>query len=145
MTKENKYHKLYLDIAKRISEMSYSKRKQVGCCVVKDNNIISFGWNGTPAGFDNGCEDNTGTTKPEVIHAEMNAFSKLLKGGNNSIEGATLYLTLSPCWECSKIIIQSGIKRVVFLEEYRIMDSVAFLVDSGVEVYVFENGILKQY
>ena len=140
MIKEQKYHKLYMDIAIRISEMSHANRKKVGCCIVKDNNIISFGWNGTPSGMHNDCEDSDGNTRPEVIHAEMNAFSKLLKNGNQPIVGSTIYLTLSPCYDCAKLIIQSGISRVIFLEEYRINDAIKFLVNSNIEVYRYLEG-----
>lgn len=139
MKKQQKYDKLYLDITLRISEMSLATRKKVGCCIVKDNNIISFGWNGTPSGFDNQCETENGDTKPEVIHAEMNAFSKLLKNGNQSIEGATIYLTLSPCWDCAKVIIQSGVKRVVYLDEYRNIDPLRFLEKTGIDIKKYEE------
>lgn len=145
ISKELKYHKLYLDITKRIAEMSHAERKKVGCCIVKNNNIISFGWNGTPSGHDNTCETKFGITKPSVIHAEMNAFSKLLNDGTSSINGSTIYLTMSPCWDCAKMIIQSGIKKVIFLEEYRVDNTIYFLIDSGIEVYRYENDELIMY
>jgi dCMP deaminase len=132
-----------MDIAIRISEMSYATRKKVGCCIVKDNNIISFGWNGMPRGFPNECE-NGDITNSECTHAEMNAFSKLLANGNQSILGSTLYLTLSPCYECSKIIIASGIKEVIYLEEYRINEPIDFLIASGIDVYQFKDKQLYQ-
>ena len=111
---------------------SYCKRRQVGALLVKDNMIISDGYNGTPSGFENICEEN-GVTKPYVLHAEANAISKVAKSGNSS-EGATLYVTASPCIECAKLIIQSGIKRVVYKDEYRLTDGVDLLVRAGVEV-----------
>ena len=111
---------------------SYCKRRQVGALPVKDNMIISDGYNGTPSGFENICEEN-GVTKPYVLHAEANAISKVAKSGNSS-EGATLYVTASPCIECSKLIIQSGIKRVVYKDEYRLTDGVDLLRKAGVEV-----------
>lgn len=136
--KQRKLDKLYIDLAKRISEMSYAKRNKVGGILVKDNNIISFGWNGTPTGFDNECEDEFNNTKPEVIHAEMNIYSKLAKIGNSS-NGATLYLTLSPCYECSKLIIQSGTTRVVYLKEYRDKRPIEFLKKAKIEVERFKD------
>lgn len=113
---------------------SYCKRRQVGALIVKDKMIISDGYNGTPSGFENNCEDETtGATKPYVLHAEANAISKVAKSGNSS-EGATLYVTASPCLECSKLIIQSGIKRVVYREQYRLDDGIQLLKRAGVEV-----------
>jgi dCMP deaminase len=129
MTKEEKYNKLYLDIAFRVAEMSYAIRKKVGCVAVKDGNIISIGWNGTPAGFPNDCEsekDGILTTLPEVLHAELNCLSKIAKS-NETSEGSTMYLTLSPCFECAKLILQSGVKKVYYSEEYRNLDGVIFL------------------
>ena len=111
---------------------SYCKRRQVGALLVKDNMIISDGYNGTPSGFENVCEEN-GVTKPYVLHAEANAISKVAKSGNNSL-GATLYVTASPCIECAKLIIQSGIKRVVYKDEYRLTDGVDLLTRAGIEV-----------
>jgi len=112
---------------------SYCKRRQVGALLVKDNMIISDGYNGTPAGFENICEDENGVTKPYVLHAEANAITKVAKSGNNSC-GATLYVTASPCLECSKLIIQAGIRRVVYKDEYRLTDGVDLLRRAGVEV-----------
>lgn len=117
---------LYLDLAKRIAEMSFSARSKVGGVLVKDGNIISFGWNGTPHGFDNKCEDTSNVTLPIVVHAEQNIIAKLARHSGNA-QGACLYLTLSPCFECSKLIIQSGISRVVYLEEYRDTAPLKFL------------------
>ena len=112
---------------------SYSKRLQVGALLVKDRMIISDGYNGTPSGFENVCEDENGVTKPYVLHAEANAITKVAKS-NNSSEGATLYITASPCMECSKLIIQAGIRRVVYLDEYRLTDGIDLLKRAGIEV-----------
>ena len=136
--KEMKLHSLYMDIATRISEMSYAQRKKVGCIAVKDGRIMSMGWNGTPSGFDNDCEEWNGTelvTKREVLHAELNMFAKIAKSHEN-VENADLYVTLSPCFECSKLIMQSGIKRVFFKEEYRDKSAVDFLEKANIEVYM---------
>lgn len=112
---------------------SYCKRRRVGALIVKDSMIISDGYNGTPSGFENVCEDETGVTKPYVLHAEANAISKIAKSGNSS-HGATLYVTASPCIECSKLIIQAGINRVVYRDEYRLNDGVELLRRAGIEV-----------
>ena len=112
---------------------SYCKRRQVGAILVKDRMIISDGYNGTPSGFENICEDENGVTKPYVLHAEANAITKVAKSGNNS-KGATLYVTASPCMECAKLIIQSGISRVVYRDEYRLTDGVDLLRKAGIEV-----------
>ena len=112
---------------------SYCKRRQVGALIVKDRMIISDGYNGTPSGFENICEDETGATKPYVLHAEANAISKVAKSGNSS-EGATMYVTASPCLECAKLIIQAGIKRVVYKDEYRLTDGIDLLKRAGIEV-----------
>lgn len=124
--------KRYLRMALIWSENSYCKRRQVGAVLVKDQMIISDGYNGTPAGFENICEDTNGDTKPYVLHAEANAITKVARS-NNSSDGATLYVTASPCMECSKLIIQAGIKRVVFSELYRITDGLDLLEKAGVE------------
>lgn len=116
---------------------SYCTRRQVGAILVKDRMIISDGYNGTPAGFENVCEDENGVTKPYVLHAEANAITKVAKSGNSSL-GATLYVTASPCLECAKLIIQAGICRVVYKEEYRITDGVDLLRRAGVQVEKFE-------
>ena len=116
--KENKYDKLYMDIATRVGEMSYDTDTKVGAVIVKDGNIISMGWNGTPSGFDNNCKDiSTGSTLPIVIHAEANAICKLAKSSTTG-EGSILYCTLSPCIECAKLILQSGIHNVVVRDLY---------------------------
>ena len=123
----------YLRMAHIWAENSYCKRRKVGALVVKDKTIISDGYNGTPSGFENVCEDDNNVTKPYVLHAEANAITKLARSSNNS-EGSTLYVTASPCIECSKLIIQSGIKRVVYAEKYRLTDGVDLLKRAGVVV-----------
>lgn len=122
----------YLRMARIWAENSYCERRKVGAIIVKDKMIISDGYNGTPAGFENVCEDTDGITKPYVLHAEANAITKVARS-NNSSEGATLYITASPCLECAKLIIQAGIKRVVFNELYRITDGIDLLERAGVE------------
>lgn len=116
---------------------SYCKRRQVGALIVKNRMIISDGYNGTPSGFDNVCEDETGKTLAYVLHAEANAITKIAKSGNNS-EGATMYVTTAPCLECSKLIIQAGIKRLVYRDSYRIIDGIDLLKKVGVEVVNIE-------
>lgn len=123
----------YLRMARIWAENSYCRRRQVGALVVKDKMIISDGYNGTPSGFENVCEDETGTTFPYVLHAEANAITKLARSSNNS-DGATLYITASPCIECAKLIIQSGIRRVVYAEKYRLTDGIDLLEKAGVKV-----------
>ena len=127
-----KFDQRYIEMAEIWAKNSYCKRRQVGALLVKNNMIISDGYNGTPSGFENVCEEN-GVTKPYVLHAEANAISKVAKSGNSS-EGATLYVTASPCIECAKLIIQSGIKRVVYKDEYRLTDGIDLLARAGVEV-----------
>ena len=128
-----KFDRSYLEMAQIWSRNSYCKRRQVGALIVKDRMIISDGYNGTPSGFENVCEDENGVTKPYVLHAEANAITKVAKSGNSS-QGATLYVTASPCLECSKLIIQSGIRRVVYSDEYRLTDGVDLLRKAGIEV-----------
>ena len=123
----------YLRMARIWAENSYCQRRQVGALVVKDKRIISDGYNGTPSGFENICEDETGTTKPYVFHAEANAITKLARSHNNS-EGSTLYVTASPCIECAKLIIQAGIRRVVYGEKYRLDDGLRLLERANIEV-----------
>ncbi|MBQ1865647.1 MAG: dCMP deaminase family protein [Bacteroidales bacterium] len=130
---DNKFDSRYIEMAEVWARNSYCKRRQVGALLVKDNMIISDGYNGTPAGFENICEDENGVTKPYVLHAEANAITKVAKSGNNS-RGATLYVTASPCLECSKLIIQAGITRVVYRDEYRLTDGVDLLRRAGIEV-----------
>ena len=128
-----KFDNSYIQMAAVWAKNSYCKRRQVGALLVKDRMIISDGYNGTPSGFENICEDENGVTKPYVLHAEANAITKVAKSGNNS-KGATLYVTASPCMECAKLIIQSGISRVVFRDEYRLTDGVDLLRKAGIEV-----------
>ena len=127
----------YLRMAGIWSENSYCKRRQVGALLVKDKMIISDGYNGTPSGFENICEDDDNITKPYVLHAEANAITKVARS-NNSSEGATLYVTSSPCIECSKLIIQAGIRRVVYSESYRLEDGINLLKRAGIEVKYLE-------
>lgn len=122
----------YLRMAEIWAENSYCQRRKVGAIIVKNSMIISDGFNGTPSGFENICEDEAGITKPYVLHAEANAITKVARS-NNSSDGATLYITASPCMECSKLIIQAGIKRVVYHELYRITDGIELLERAGVE------------
>ena len=134
--KQFELDKRYLRMARIWSENSYCTRRKVGALIVKDKMIISDGYNGTPSGFENVCELEDGTTKGYVLHAEANAITKIAKSGNNS-DGATLYVTTSPCLECAKLIIQSGIKRVVYSEKYRIDDGIKLLERAGIEcVYI---------
>ena len=123
----------YLKMAEIWAHNSYCKRRKVGALIVKDKMIISDGYNGTPSGFENVCEDEENKTKPYVLHAEANAITKVAKS-NNSSEGATLYVTSSPCIECSKLIIQAGIKRVIFTENYRLEDGINLLKRAGIEI-----------
>jgi len=125
--------KRYLRMASIWSENSYCKRRQVGALIVKDKMIISDGYNGTPSGFENVCEDENNVTHPYVLHAEANAITKIARSNNNS-EGATLYVTDSPCIECAKLIIQAGIKRVVYSRQYRLDDGIQLLKKAGIEV-----------
>ena len=127
----------YLRMARIWAENSYCKRRQVGALVVKDKMIISDGYNGTPSGFENVCEDDNNVTYPYVLHAEANAITKLARSSNNS-EGSTLYVTSSPCIECAKLIIQSGIKRVVYGEQYRLADGLDLLRRAGIEVVLLQ-------
>jgi dCMP deaminase len=128
----NKYDVAYLKMALEWAKLSYCKRKQVGALIVKDRTIISDGYNGTPSGFENCCEDENNKTKWYVLHAEANAILKISRS-TQSCEGATLYLTLSPCKECSKLIFQSGIKRVVYIQDYPDNEGLVFLESAGVE------------
>ena len=133
MNKQQKRDYLYMRMARTWAENSYCVRRKVGALLVKNQMIISDGYNGTPSGFENICEDENNVSKPYVLHAEANALTKVARS-NNSSDGATLYVTASPCLECAKLIIQSGIKRVVYGEEYRIMDGVELLRRAGIEV-----------
>jgi dCMP deaminase len=129
--------KRYLRMARIWSENSYCKRRQVGALIVKNKMIISDGYNGTPSGFENVCEDENNVTYPYVLHAEANAITKIARSNNNS-EGATLYVTDSPCIECAKLIIQAGIKRVVYSRQYRLDDGIQLLKKANIEVVFME-------
>lgn len=129
----DKFDARYIEMASIWAKNSYCRRRQVGALIVKDRMIISDGYNGTPSGFENVCEDENGVTKPYVLHAEANAITKVAKSGNSSA-GSTLYVTASPCVECAKLIIQSGISRVVYRDEYRITDGIELLQRAGIEV-----------
>ena len=131
--KQLKYDKAYLKMASEWAKLSYCKRRQVGALIVKDRMIISDGYNGTPSGFENVCEDENHYTKWYVLHAEANAILKVASS-TQSTKGATLYITLSPCKECSKLIHQSGIKRVVYSKKYKDDSGLSFLKKAGVEI-----------
>ncbi len=143
-SKQDKLDLRYLRMARIWAENSYCERRQVGCIVVKNKMIISDGYNGTPSGFDNVCEDEQGLTKPYVLHAEANAITKLARSENNS-DGATLYVTASPCIECAKLIIQAGIRRVVYGEKYRLSDGIDLLKKAGIETIYreIEEGVVE--
>ncbi len=132
-SKQQLLDKRYLAMAAIWAQNSYCKRRQVGALLVKDKMIISDGYNGTPSGFENECEDENNITKAYVLHAEANAITKVARS-NNSSEGATLYVTSSPCIECAKLIIQSGIVRIVYSEDYRVDDGIRLLKRAGIEV-----------
>ena len=136
--KQLELDKRYMRMAAIWAENSYCVRRKVGALIVKDKMIISDGYNGTPSGFENVCENDKGFTKPYVLHAEANAITKIARSNNNS-NGATLYVTTSPCIECAKLIIQAGIIRVVYGEEYHIMDGIELLKRVGVEVVYLKN------
>ena len=137
--KQLKLDKRYIRMASVWAENSYCTRRQVGVLIVKDKMIISDGYNGTPSGFENICEDENNVTKPYVLHAEANAITKIARSSNSS-NGATMYVTASPCIECAKLIIQAGIKRVVYSEKYRLEDGLNLLKRAGVEViYINPN------
>ena len=136
--KQKQFDKHYLEMAAIWAKNSYCKRRQVGALLVKDKMIISDGFNGTPEGFENECEDENNTTKAYVLQAEANAITKVAKSGNNSL-GATLYATTSPCIECAKLIIQAGIKRVVYLDNYRSEEGLNLLKRANIEVVNFKD------
>jgi dCMP deaminase len=136
--KQERYDKAYLRIALEWAKLSYCTRKQVGAIIVKDRMIISDGFNGTPTGFENSCETDEGDTKWYVLHAEANAILKVARS-NHSCDGATLYLTLSPCKECSKLIHQAGIKRLVYMHKYKDNEGLSFLEKAGVEIDQIED------
>lgn len=137
MDKQEQFDRSYLEMAKVWAKNSYCVRRKVGALIVKDRMIISDGFNGTPAGFENICEDENGKTKPYVLHAEANAITKVAKSGNNSA-GATLYVTDAPCVECAKLIVQAGIKRVVYMIEYSVRDGIELLKRAGIEVCKYD-------
>lgn len=142
---ESKQHQLdirYIRMARIWAENSYCARRQVGALIVKDKMIISDGYNGTPSGFENVCEDDMGKTKPYVLHAEANAITKVAKSANNC-DGATLYITAAPCIECSKLIIQAGIKRVVYCDAYHSADGTELLARVGIEVVQVDSAECK--
>lgn len=136
--KQIQFDKSYLQMATVWAKNSYCARRQVGAIIVKDKMIISDGYNGTPAGFENVCEDENGVTKPYVLHVEANAITKVAKSSNSS-DGSTLYVTASPCIECAKLIIQAGIKRVVYHDEYRITDGLDLLRRAGIELVKYDS------
>lgn len=136
--KQLRYDKAYLRMAKTWSELSHCTRKQVGAIIVKNGMIISDGYNGTPSGFDNCCENDNGDTHWYVLHAEANAILKVARSTQNC-EGATLYLTLSPCKDCSKLVLQAGIERVVYIDGYKDDSGLNFLREAGVEVVQIEK------
>ena len=136
--KQLRYDKAYLKMALEWGKLSHCKRRQVGALIVKDKMIISDGYNGTPTGFDNNCEDDENYTKWYVLHAEANAITKV-SSSTQSSKGATLYVTLSPCRDCSKLIFQAGIIRVVYYEEYKDRSGLDFLIEGGVEVTQISN------
>ncbi len=136
--KQHKYDIAYLRMALEWAKLSHCKRKQVGALIIKDGMIISDGYNGTPTGYENDCEDDEGTTKWYVLHAEANALMKLARSGNHST-GATLYITMSPCKECSKLIHQAGISRIVYINRYKEDAGLKFLEDCGLETMHIED------
>jgi dCMP deaminase len=133
MTKQERYDHAYLRMAKEWAKLSHCRRRQVGALIVKDRMIISDGYNGTPSGFENQCEDEDGNTKWYVLHAEANAILKVA-GSTHSCRGGTLYLTLSPCRDCAKLIHQAGIKRLVYMQQYKDNSGLDFLEKAGVEI-----------
>ena len=135
---KQKFINAYMDVAERFAQLSSAKRLQVGAIVVKDDRIISIGYNGMPSGWDNCCEDEHNKTKPEVLHAESNSISKLAKSSESG-DGATMFITHSPCIECAKLIYQSGIATVYYKTEYRSTQGVEFLKKSGIAVISFDK------
>ena len=136
--KKHQFDSRYMRMARIWAENSYCKRRKVGALIVKERMIISDGYNGTPSGFENVCEDDDNATKPYVLHAEANAITKVARSSNSS-QGATLNVTASPCIECAKLIIQAGIKRVVYGEQYRILDGIELLKRAGIEVEFLDS------
>ena len=138
MNKQERYDLAYLKMAMEWAKLSYCNRRKVGALIVKDRMIISDGYNGTPSGFENFCEDDNGYTKWYVLHAEANAILKVAKS-NHDCQGATLYLTLSPCKDCSKLVLQAGISRVVYMNDYKDRSGIEFLQNAGVSTELIEN------
>jgi dCMP deaminase len=138
MNKQEQFDRRYLEMAHVWAQNSYCRRRRVGALIVKEEMIISDGYNGTPSGFENVCEDEAGRTRPHVLHAEANAITKVAKSHNSS-RGATLYVTSSPCVECAKLIIQAGIRRVVYCDEYRNVDGLALLEQADIEIKRYEQ------
>jgi dCMP deaminase len=136
--KQKRYDEAYLKMALEWAKLSHCSRRKVGALIVKDKMIISDGYNGTPTGFDNCCEDKNGDTHWFVLHAEANALTKIAKSNHNA-NGATLYITLSPCKECSKLILQAGIKRVVYINQYKDQSGLDFLKEAGIAITLIEN------
>jgi dCMP deaminase len=143
LDKQKELDKRYLRMARIWAENSYCQRRRVGALIVKEKMIISDGYNGTPSGFENVCEDEEGTTKPYVLHAEANAITKIACSNNNS-KDSTLYVTASPCIECAKLIIQAGIKRIVYSEKYRLTDGIELLQRANIEVVYIDKGELDE-
>jgi len=141
MDKQTALDQRYMRMAMIWAENSYCRRRQVGALMVKDHRIISDGYNGTPSGFENVCEDESNKTKPYVLHAEANAITKIARSHNSS-DGATIYVTASPCIECAKLIIQAGIRRVVFAETYHTDDGLKLLERAGIEVVFCDKNTL---
>lgn len=139
--KQRQFDERYMAMARVWSQNSYCRRRQVGALMVRDRMIISDGYNGTPSGFENECEDAAGATKAYVLHAEANAITKVARSANSSL-GATLYVTSSPCLECAKLIIQAGVSRVVYADEYRLDDGIALLRRAGITVERIEETIV---
>lgn len=137
--KQEQFDRSYLEMAQVWAKNSYCKRRRVGALIVKDRMIISDGYNGTPAGFENVCEDENGKTKAYVLHAEANAITKIAKSGNSS-KGATMYVTTAPCVECAKLIIQAGIVRLVYKDSYTVTDGLDLLVRAGIEIVNLTEG-----
>lgn len=142
--KQRRYDLAYLHMANEWAKLSHCKRRQVGALIIKDGMIISDGYNGTPSGFENECEDEYQKTKWYVLHAEANALMKLAKSGNKS-KDATLYLTMSPCKECSKLILQAGISRLVYIEKYKDHSGLDFLKSFGLEIEHIKDALIKKH
>ena len=134
LNKQQRYDKIYIEIAEKISQLSHANKKKVGSIIVKNSVIISDGFNGTPKNFDNECEDSDGNTHWYTLHSEANAITKLVRTGGVSATDATLYITLSPCKECAKLILQSGISKVIYKEKYRDQTGIQFLETAGIDI-----------